>query len=153
MESKIKIPTETITSLPDYLEYVASQSTGERNVLFRGHTESPWKLEPKIARLDLRKRFSLQSAEKEMLRDFKRQALPYISHNFKDDWDWLALAQHHGLPTRLLNWTTNALVALWFAVEKPAKTKTDGAVWIFLGEPNDYVDEDKYLIHLPSREH
>lgn len=143
MTNKTSIPVKEVGSLPEFLQHIEEQCTGERNVLFRGHTNSTWRLEPKIARLALRSNFSLPSAESEMLRDFKRQALPHLPRDLQDDWDWLALAQHHGLPTRLLDWTTNALVALWFAVERPPEGEASGAVWMFFGKPDDYADEKK----------
>lgn len=143
MHAKTKIPVKEVGSLPDYLQHIEEQCAGERNVLFRGHTNATWKLEPKIARLKIRTAFTRPGAELEMLLGFKRQSLPHLARELRNDWDWLALAQHHGLPTRLLDWTTNALVALWFAVEAPPEDDEKGAVWMFSGKPADYADDEE----------
>lgn len=54
--------------------------------------------------------------ELRMFRKFKSAARAFLSFDPRDDWDWLALAQHHGAPTRLTDWSENPLVALYFAV-------------------------------------
>ncbi|WP_395344195.1 FRG domain-containing protein [Ningiella sp. W23] len=65
--------------------------------------------------------------EKSMLKQFKIQAYIFIKESPSNDFEWLALAQHFGLPTRLMDWTFNPLVALFFAVEN--EHETDAAVY------------------------
>jgi hypothetical protein len=68
--------------------------------------------------------------ESTMIRHFKRQAHRYLKNLPKDDdtIEWLALMQHYGSPTRLLDWTYSFFVAVFFAVEQ-SDTNTPCAVW------------------------
>jgi hypothetical protein len=73
-------------------------------------------------------RASRTEYEDTTFRAFKRLALPHLTFTPRDDWEWLALAQHHGLATRLLDWSYNPLVAAFFAVEDDIES--DGAIYV-----------------------
>jgi FRG domain-containing protein len=126
---------KTVQTTSDYTKYIEQHCSGQR-FLFRGQRDNKTLL-PRLARLPLRG--EIAPVEKSMLTEFKRQAVPYIDLQPENDWDWLALAQHHGMATRLLDWTANPLAALWFAVQKPAIEGHPGVVWVFDTNTVEYV--------------
>lgn len=105
--------------------------------LYRGQEED-WPLLPKLSRVQARDSNVLKN-ERTLLNEFKRRAAPFLDRTPADEWDWLALAQHHGMATRLLDWTSNPLIALWFAVWRPMKQGKEGVVYAFDVEPEDML--------------
>lgn len=127
-----------IDSLAKYVKYLEKRCQKE-GILFRGQGRADQVLIPRIARLALKA--DIIDTEYEMLDDFKRQAIPYIELTPENDWEWLAVAQHNRMATRLLDWTWNPLAALWFAVEKPPAEGIDGVVWTFTARDDEYIED------------
>lgn len=113
--------------------------------LFRGVTDAKHGLVPKIGREKTRG-LKAQPGVKERVRVpyriederavlsmFKQQARARLESPPDSELEWLAIAQHFGLPTRLLDWTDSLLVAAWFAVEEGGAKKVDSALWITKG--------------------
>jgi hypothetical protein len=100
-------------------------------LLFRGHSKLKYPLLPSIGRRHEYggrfKDFALPD-EIQLFRRFKRRAYPH-ERAVLNTWEGLFLARHHGLPTRLLDWTANALFGLYFTCVKAPRS--DGALWAF----------------------
>ena len=97
---------------------------GNARWVYRGHGDVSFLLMSGAGRIG---EYSV-ARERTILEIFERRAHEFIDTQRATPWDLLALAQHHGLPTRLLDWTTNPLVAAFFAVSaEPAWIEIDGS--------------------------
>ena len=107
------------------------------NFGYRGLANSKWKLETSLVRLG----GSYEKVEGPLLRSFVKYA---ESNSLPSDnvWELLAIAQHHGLPTRLLDWTVSPQVALHFATAELEHYDEDGVIWC--------VDINAARQHLPK---
>lgn len=124
--------TITVSSLEEMSAFVESLGSGK--YAFRGQSVATWDLVPSLFRgmekLDLSNGGELfvENAERDIFRDFSDFYRPRTSADWvQTSWDVLVLAQHHGTPTRLLDWTSNPQIALYFAAT--ASPNNDGAVW------------------------
>src|SRR4051794_7362217 len=109
-----------VSGLSEFHE-VITQNHGEwRRWFYRGHANPKYELVPSAGRPPL-----ADKDDRRILEAWKRHALPYLDPTLREmnNWDYLAIAQHHGLVTRLLDWTFNALAAAFFAL-----VKSDGTV-------------------------
>lgn len=116
------------------------QAYDPQYTIYRGISSIEYELVTTLGRLNLKQNDTFKSVEKRTLRVFKERSIPFLSTKPANDWEWLALAQHHGLPTRLLDWTRNPLVALYFSVRK--ENKDQSAIYILHQEKQTLVDVD-----------
>jgi len=125
-----------VETLADYIGFIKDSCSETGIILFRGQRQD-FDLLPKIARI--KTIASVTVCEEQMLNELKKRSIPFLSVRIENDWNWLALAQHHGLPTRLLDWTQNPLAALWFVVDNPPVEDHHGVVWSYKPAPSDIV--------------
>ena len=122
--------TKPIESVEDYLKDIPSDAMLQRRVVYRGQSKD----EPLVPSLFREghacavEGYDWFSYERTILRLFKAAGIPALLHKPDNDTDWIVLAQHHGVPTRILDWSSNALHALYFSVEN-CDESTDGVVW------------------------
>jgi hypothetical protein len=112
-----------VNSFPEFIEHVCKPSLN--GFIFRGALDIQQdKLLPSIGRVAELKKYScakITREEKHWLKRFCLEAIRYVEEK-PGAWEWMCLARHHGLPVRLLDWTRNPLVALYFAVWDNAGT-------------------------------
>jgi hypothetical protein len=103
---------------------------------FRGCSDSRYTLVPSLFRHPtITPVEGLLEVEVRLLTRFKQRSVPFVQTRLpEDNWENLFLMQHYGVPTRLLDWSENALVGLWFALQPSPCTSPDevsAAVWVF----------------------
>ena len=139
------VGVEEIEKVEDYLRVIKEYKQcninkgNSENFLFRGQ-EADHPLIPKISRLKPKGEFL--ETERLLLNEFKRTNPLLLDTQARyDDWDYLTLGQQFGLPTRLLDWSNNALAALWFATgTDPLKEEKSpyAVVWVLMGDNEDF---------------
>jgi hypothetical protein len=130
---------EQISSLSEYDNWVNKNRNKTAHTLYRGQ-ENDWPLLPSICRGTARHKIKEQ--EQQLLTLFKRESKPCLHLIPTNDWDWLVVAQHHSLPTRLLDWSTSHYAALWFALENSKAIKnTRPEVWCMQPLSKDFIDD------------
>lgn len=114
---------KTISSIGELIEILKTDySSYAEDLWYRGQSNFDWKLSPGLIRL------TEAPSEGTLLTRFKQSAGMLINVSPKDDFDWLFLMQHYGVPTRLLDWTESPLAALYFAVSEE-DADIDAALW------------------------
>lgn len=130
---------KTINTVAEYLEHIDSIVRIPRTThtvgcftFFRGQSNSSWNVSPSLFRKNL------FYAENLLLTEIKHTCPSEMMDN---QFDTLVKMQHYGMPTRLLDTTTNPLVALYFACESNTEKECDGAVYAFPNMPTSWSSD------------
>jgi hypothetical protein len=127
VDTKNDIRISTWSQLSETL-FENAWNDGRRRFLspfsYRGIRNKDYRLKTSYDRIGT----SYKDNEFHILRNFKKYAYPF-AQKFSNEWEWMALAQHHGLGTRLLDWSFSPFIALHFAIDVETDVDKDAAIW------------------------
>lgn len=119
--------TTEITKFDDLHQLVVANRKG--HFIYRGEDSAEYKLRPKFGRDKSCTLDKCLEVERSLLTSFMRRGAPHVGVMPGNEWEWLAVAQHFGLATRLLDWTENPLVAAYFATSPNHRRATDRVIY------------------------
>lgn len=137
--------TEIIETLSDFLNIIRKEKYDHALTIYRGQNNTKGLL-PKLFRDIEVITESLFESEIKMHEEFKKRARAILRVEPKNDTEWFAIAQHHGMQTRLLDWTQNALVALWFCVKEKDENNKEkkGVVYLLRSTELEIMDSRNF---------
>lgn len=134
-----------VHALTNALTAYVSEMGAIPKTLYRGQSEDK-PLLPKLGRYTAIRGEELRNVEKRLISEFERTLPSYSDlHDRLNEWDKLALAQHHFLATRLLDWSSNPLIALYFALAKRPNNRNEDkrVVWLLNTTEQESPDFEK----------
>lgn len=127
IKSATRFDKKEINDVASYLRELLHLNSNNKRVLFRGQADESFPLVPSIGREKEGKPIYDLDDEHRIFLEFKKRYYSFTNCRPTSDADLLFLAQHHELPTRLLDWTYNPLIALYFACL--SHEDMDGAIY------------------------
>ena len=138
---KYRFDDREVTNVPDLLMYLKEDYEaigadllhkppyGDPVVWFRGLPSRNRALLPTLYRGS-----NAQASERNLMNKFKQNAHQFLSQRPQGEWEWLLLARHHGLPSRLLDWTESPAVGLFFSCGEDTQPNASptGVLWCLL---------------------
>ena len=124
-----------ITNTTDALSFLYGLSLNQTNLRFRGQADFDWPVQPSIYRFSGFQRYQTVRFEEYLLEARPQEPTQPLTHTTYE-LEWLMVSQHYAVPTRLLDWTIDILIALYFSCDDEANLGKDGA--LFICNQDDY---------------
>ena len=131
-------PNFEVSSLTELRDFISNFKLLDKNTYYRGQANISWPITPSLVRQKATLNQILDKEQK-LIKDFKDEvnaanleylfAFSDIENSIRTEWEWLEQMQHHGVPTRLIDWTSDYENALYFATEDKTQDDKNGVIY------------------------